>query len=910
MPYPGGFAKRLTHEQIRLNAVWFSKRYQDATYERGESQSFYNDLFAVYGIDRKGVARFEKKCEKLNQKNNLRMDLFYPNVLLAEHKSANITSLEHAKAQANQYLELLPANEIPAHILLCNFQQFELYNIENHTIKKFTLDQLPDNIRYLMFIRGESDATLSPSHQLTIEATMIMSRIYKALQKNEYVDGLDILMTRLTFCMFADYTGIFESNIFRNYIYNSNADEVGNRLQLLFETLNMPVNSRQRNLKPELSEFTYVNGDLFKEVIQTPYFTESEFKLLKDACDFDWKDVSPIIFGSLFQGVMDNEDRETSGSHYTEYDNIMKIIKPLFLDDLYEEFERIKQDRTSYKKSKLEKFQNKLSGLRILDPACGSGNFLIIAYAELRKLELRVIAEIQRHAKNRMVIVAESKIKVEQMYGMDLNRFACKITETGLWMMDHLMNRELSNILGFPYLRIPLPKSPNIYQVDALDTDWNDILPAQKCSCILGNPPFKGSKRAGTTQKQKREIKKQRDQIFKITGSGQLDYVTGWFVKAARYVEDAAADCRVGFVGTNSITQGQQAGVLWPLIFQRGLEILFAYRPIKWNSGALEMAQVTVTLIGFGRRLNGHTQIRLFDENNNEVNPPCISPYLFGCDSDISQVTVTSSTVPLNNLPEIRGGSQLLDFGHYTFDQIQRREFLSKEPKAKSYLKPYVGSREMLHGIKRWVLDLNDAPLKIRNLSEVKKRIQSVKQSRLDGGLSARQQADFPTRFNTVMIPKKPFLVMPETSSENYEYMPILYFKPPTIPSHGLRVCLNATPALFGLLTSKMHMLWLDVIGGKLETRNRYSVEIVYNTFPAPENYDVLEKYGQDILDIRERYNTTPIAELYKTLMMPDDLRKAHKSLDSAVDRLYDKRGFESSYERILHLVDRYSMKI
>ena len=633
---------------------------------------------------------------------------------------------------------------------------------------------------------------------------------------------------------------------------------------------------------------------------------------LLDASRFDWSNISPAIFGALFQSVMDPVERRKQGAHYTTEKNILKVIEPLFLDDLRAEFERLKRRKDNRRRADLRRFQRKLGNLTFFDPACGCGNFLIIAYRELRELEIEVLKEI--HPTRQLDALAEtlSVVDVDQFYGIELGEFPARIAETALWMMDHIMNNRLSLEFGQTYVRIPLETSPHIVHGDALEMDWADLLLPGECSFVFGNPPFGGSK--FQSQGQRAQVRR----IADLGGAGgTLDYVTAWFIKAGEYADGTGI--RIGFVATNSIIQGEQVAQLWPILFRRcGLEIAFAHRTFAWGSDARGKAHVHVVIIGLDGRETVPPAKRLFsypDINGDpeETKHSVLSPYLFDA-SWIADphLTVREESAPVNGLPKLISGSQPIDDGQYIFSSDQARdEFLSAEPAAAPFLRPYVSALDYLRNRHRWILALHDAPPNVlAGMPIVRERIARVRQFR---SRSKRKQtltlADYPTRYNVNVIPTAPFLVVPEVSSERREYVPIGWLEPPTIPSNLVRVLQNATLSHFALLTSAMHMAWLRHIGGRLKSDYRYSIGLVYNTFPMPPaktDLSKLDPLAQAVLDARDAYPDATLADLYDPDLMPPKLRRAHQAIDRAVDRLYRRMGFTSERERAEHLFMLY----
>ena len=874
----------------RARATKFVGMWRDTASERAEAQTFWNEFFDIFGRNRKSVALFERNSRRMHGYGFI--DLFWPGKLIVEHKSLG-RSLDDAMAQAIEYAVGLPERDKPRYILVCDFAKFRLADLEGGAEHEFPLEHLPDNVGLFGFIsdRPKNVVDVDPVNQ---KATRIMGKVYESLVKSGYPRGdTERLLTRLAFCMFADDAGIFEHGLFGRYLRKADGATLGPMLNYLFQILDTPKKRRQADLGATLGAFPYVDGDLFGDETAAAAFTAELRGLLVEADGYDWSKVNPAIFGGMFQVVMDAKERRRAGAHYTAEENILRVIRPLFLDGLYEEFDEAKSGTD--RRVSLERFQNRLAGLTFMDPACGSGNFLAIAYRELRRLELEVILELHDTRTQRMSVDGLSKVDVRQFYGIEVKPFSARIAEISMWMTDHLMNRELGERYGLAYARIPLKTSPNIMCADALEKDWNELLPAAQCDYILGNPPFGGSKTPG-----------HQAIVRRLAGGGTLDHVAAWFLKAAEYTE-ANRHARIGLVATSSIVQGEQVGQLWPILLDsRGLSIQFAYTPFKWSSEAPGMAHVHVVIIGLGR---DRERRRLFHVDGDDVleeNPRMITPYLYGAE----RARVVRKTLrPLNGLPEMRMGSKPIDGGHYIFTDAERAEFLRDEPGAKPYVRPYVDARGFIHDKRRWILALHDIePDRLRALPYVVERVKLVKRHRLKSRApSTRALAETPTLYHLNVIPKKPFLVIPEISSEKRKYIPIGYIAPPAIPSNRLMVVPDASLGLFGLLTSAMHMVWLDVVGGKLETRYTYSKGVVYNTFPVPdEPLSVLKPLARAVLDARAAHPDSTLADLYDQTAMPPDLVKAHRRLDRKVERLYSRERFRSDDERIEFLLDRY----
>ena len=760
---------------------------------------------------------------------------------------------------------------------------------------------------------------------VNIEAAERVGNLHDALEASGYKGhDLEQFLVRIVFCLFADDTGIFEPrDIFLDLLENrtrEDGSDLGGWLAQLFQILDTPEDERSGNLDEDLNRFPYVNGDLFDGPLRIPSFDASMRERLLDACRFDWSNISPAIFGSLFQSVMDKDERRRQGAHYTTEKNILKVIEPLFLEGLRAEFARLKARRDSRRLPELLAFQQRLGKLRFLDPACGCGNFLIIAYRELRALEIEVLKETRPRRQIDVLASLLSVVNVDQFYGIELGEFPARIAEVALWMMDHIMNNRLSLEFGETYVRIPLKTSPHIVHGDALEMDWAEVLPPEDCSYVLGNPPFGGAKFQSVEQ---------RAQVRRIAAlggtGGTLDYVTAWFITAGEYIRKSGPPGergRIGFVATNSITQGEQVAQLWPILFSRcRLEIAFAHRTFAWGSDARDMAHVHVVIIGLAKRGDAPKEKRLFSYDDPKDEPhesrhAVLSPYLFDAGGLADpRVVVKSEARPLNGLPKLIIGSKPIDGGHYIFKADERDAFLQEEPGAEPYLRPFVGSREFLQGGERWILHLADVPPQVlKTLPKVRDRIAAVRDYRLASkSKPTLALAETPRLYHVNVIPAAPFLVVPEVSSERREYVPIGWLEPPVIPSNLVRIIENTSKPLFALLTSTMHVSWVRYIGGRLKSDYRYSIGLVYNTFPCPPGFHTnsasiakLEPLAQAVLDARTAHPGATLADLYDPDLMPPNLRKAHQALDRAVDRLYRRSGFASERERVEYLFMLY----
>lgn len=910
---------RLSWNEIRARAARFAEEWKDAHYERGESQTFYNEFFEVFGVTRRRVASFEEPVKKLGDERGF-IDLFWKGVLLVEQKSAG-RDLARAKEQALDYFPGLKEHELPRYVLVSDFQAFELYDLEDSTRVRFSLRQLPEHVEDFAFILGVQKRTFRDQDPVNIEASEMMGKLHDALKESGYEGhNLERFLVRLVFCLFADDTGIFEPrDIFSTLIAqrtSPDGSDTGLWLSQLFEVLNTPVKQRQQNLDADLAQFPYVNGDLFQERLPFSAFNAAMRSHLIDALNFSWDAISPAIFGSLFQSVMNPKERRSQGAHYTTERNILKVIEPLFLDKLHGEFNRLTERRDSGRRRAIEAFHLKLSTLRFFDPACGCGNFLIISYRELRLLEIELLKALRKDGQLSLDVSQMSRIDVDQFFGIELGEFPARIAEVALWMMDHIMNNKLSLEFGESFVRIPLKKSPHILCADALEMDWASLIAPGKCSYVLGNPPFGGAKYQ--SEKQRAQVRR----LAQLGGSGgTLDYVTAWFIKAGAYLNHSHAP--IGFVATNSITQGEQVAQLWPLLFDRfGLEISFAHRTFAWGSDARGMAHVHVVIIGLTRRDQEPPEKRLFSYSDIKGDPTesrhvALTPYLFDAGTVVNRHLVVEETnYPLCGVPQLVIGSKPIDEGHYIFSGEERVEFLRKEPGARKYLHPYVGSEEFINGGDRWILYLADVPPnELRAMPAVRERVAAVRAFRLKSkSEGTRRLAETPTRFHVTVVPPSSFLAIPKVSSERRGYVPIGWMRPPTIPSDLLFVLLGADLWHFGVLTSTIHMAWLRQIGGRLKSDYRYSVGIVYNTFPWPDATDQqrakIRALAQDVLDARAQFPQSTLADLYDIDAMPPQLRKAHRNLDAAVDKLYRSTAFTGDRDRAEHLFGLYETLI
>ena len=876
---------------LREPARDFAHTMRYASREHGDSHTFYNMFFEIFGQTRQDCAVYEMHVTNLKG-NTAFIDLFWPGVFLVEQKSTG-RDLDAALVQAEEYYINLEQWEKPHYLLACDFQTWRFVDLDEDKTYDFTLAELPDYIHLFKFMRRDAEIR-EPSAPVDVKAANMMAELHDSLKANGYGEDMEYLLTRITFCLFADHVNIFPPGAFEAYLNENKlpgAVETGRKMVELFDVLDTPDRQRQTNLSPTLKQFPYINGDLFGHVIRPPAFNMDARKMLLSAARYDWGKISPAIFGSLFQSTMDGAERRRTGAHYTAEENIMKIIRPLFLDDLEAEFEKISAQVNNG--AALRRFQEKLGKLTFFDPACGAGNFLIMAYKELRLLEMKVLRQLH-DGQQLMDVSVLSKIDVDQFYGIENNKFSARIAEVAMWMMDHLMNNELGRRFGISCPRIPIKKSPNIVCADALETEWKSVLDPDMCSYILGNPPFRGS--AIMTAGQKR-------QIGRICGSTTIDYVCAWFKKAAEYVADSFI--KIGFVATNSITQGAQVWELWHALEPHDVEIIFAYDSFKWHSNTKKKANVYVVIIGLCKK--GRTPTKRLFYKDYEEQPNSISPYLFGTDKEI--VIVKRSAKPINGLSAFSWGMMPVDGGNYIFTRNKKNEFLKIEPRAEKYMREYIGAREYINGTSRYFLAVHDIkPNEWRYMPHAKELVKKVRAFRqASTKFATRQSAKTPTAYNLTAIPQAPYILAPLHTSEKREYLPFGYLQPAAIPSKAVSIIKQANLGLFGLLHSRMHMVWLQHVGGKIKNDYRYSIQIVYNTFPVPKgDLDVLKPYAQAVLDIRASYPDSTPNDLYDHFTMKPDLRKAHEVLDKKVELMYRKKSFNDNMERLEFLLEKY----
>jgi hypothetical protein len=899
----------LSWNEIKTRAAAFVLEWKDSqtVKEKAEAQTFETEFLKIFGVDRKKVALFEKEVRFGDSKERGYIDLFWKGHIIIEMKTPG-KDLDKAYEQAKEYALSLPQKDIPKGILTCDFLNFQYYDLEDSAkCYRFRLDELPAHVELFGHLAGykEIDA-FKRWDPVNIEAAIKMGELHNRLREIGYSGHqLELYLVRLMFCLFADDTGIFEPpNMFNRYILertNVDGSDLALHIQKIFEVLNKPKDKRLKTIDEQLNQFPYINGHLFSEQLETADFDCPMRDTLIACCTLDWSKISPAIFGAMFQSVMNDEERHDIGAHYTSEENILKLIRPLFLDGLREEFEKIKPLSHSLRRERLIKFHDNLASLTFLDPACGCGNFLVISYRELRLLELEVL-ELLLGKEQVLDIHSEIKVNVNQFYGIEIEEFPAQIAQVALWLVDHQMNLLVRERFGTYFVRIPLTAAASIHNANALAIDWESVVPKSGLDYILGNPPFLGSRIMNRQQKAEVE-----NTFNGLKNFGDLDYVTCWYKKAAEYIQ--GTEIEVAFVSTNSICQGLQVPILWlELMNKYSIKINFAHQTFKWSNEARGKAAVYCIIVGFS--LIDRKSKKLFQYANVTGDPTetvvnRINAYLVDADN----IFIERRTSPICNVPDMKFGSMAADGGFLLFSPEEKEAFLQKEPESLPWFRRIVGSEEFINNKERWCLWLLDIePSVLRKLKLVMERLNQVKELRQQ---SARPHlADIPHLFAQIAQPKEGnYIVVPQVSSEKRKYIPIGFLSAETIASNLVNIITNATMYHFGVLTSTMHMAWTRYVCGRLKSDYRYSKDIVYNNFPWPNPSDKqkaeIEKMALDILDIRAQFPKASLADLYDPVAMPPALSKAHQKLDKAVEAAYG-RTFVDDSQRVAYLFEQY----
>lgn len=910
----------LSWNEIRDRSTAFVHEWADESRERAEAQTFWNEFFQVFGITRRRVAAFESYVRKLEDEHGY-IDCFWPGTLIAEHKSRG-RDLDSAYVQAIDYFANIRERDLPRYVVVSDFATIRLYDLDDNTQTEFPLRELPKRIKSFGFIAGYRPQVLRAEDPVNVKAAERMGKLHDALKETGYEGHkLEVLLVRLLFCLFAEDTGIFQpAQAFRMWLEERTAEDgsdLGSQLAHAFQILNTPYAERSGSLDEQLAAFPYVNGRLFTESLPIAAFDAGMRNALLEACALDWSQISPAVFGAMFQSIMDKDARRDLGAHYTSEQNIEKLIKPLFLDGLHEEFERVKTHR-----NKLFEFHKKLRSLTFLDPACGCGNFLVVTYRAIRELELDVMRasrDLYDPGSDQLFDVHSFiNVDVDQFYGIEIEEFPARIAEVALWLTDHQMNVKVSEEFGRYFARIPLVSTPHIYNENALRMDWDTVVPRTRLNYILGNPPFGGKRYQSPEQKAGIHTV-----LGRIKGHGVLDFVAGWYIKAVQMMGDrtglvgldrrvSGRHIRCGFVSTNSITQGEQVSVIWPEMLSYGTKIFFAHRTFRWSNEARNKAAVHCVIIGFGVTDRKNKTIFDYDEAGGEPHARAaqnINPYLV----DAPDVVITNRRQPICDVPTISFGSMPNDGGHFLLNESEYYDMNQREPAASEWIRPFMGSREFINGTKRWCFWL--VGIRSRDLSAlplIKQRVQCVKELRENSTRDAtRQLARVPTQFGEIRQPDTEYLAIPKTSSEMRQYIPIALVSSDVIASTELFTLADANLYHFGVLTSTMKMAWTRYTCGRLKSDLRYSAGLVYNNFPWPQKVSgdrrkKIEGAAQNVLDVRAGFTEFSLADLYNPLTMPVPLLKAHRELDRAVDAAYSRRRFSGDADRVAFLFEQY----
>lgn len=904
----------------RENAKKFAEYWKDRGYEKGDSQPFWLSLLRdILGVEE--PEKFIKFEDKVMLDHTSFIDAVIPSThVMIEQKELNKDlrkairqsdgSLLTPFQQAKRYSANMPYSQRPRYIIACNFSSFLIYDMEKPQgePEEILLENLPTEYYRLNFLINQKDQHLQKELEISVQAGTLVGKLYNALlkqyinpQNEQSLKSLNILCVRLVFCLYAEDAEIFGArSMFHDYLAQFPTKNMRQAIIDLFKVLDTEQEKRDPYMNEDLNAFPYVNGGLFSEEnIEIPQFTDEIRELLLTECSeqFDWSEISPTIFGALFESTLNPQTRRSGGMHYTSIENIHKVIDPLFLDSLKAELSAIKEMKKGKKRNTaLKNFQQKLSELIFLDPACGSGNFLTETYLSLRRLENEILAELLKTAESGATLAGLVtdmhaydliKVSINQFYGIEINDFAVTVAKAALWIAESQMMKETENIVNLSLDFLPLKTNAYIVEGNALQLDWNKIVPKDKLNYIMGNPPFIGY--SMQNPEQKTDIRSiyvdENNKPYKT--AGKIDYVAGWYFKAAQLIQNT--NIRTAFVSTNSITQGEQVAGVWKPLYERfNIHIDFAWRTFKWSSQSTTQAAIHCVIIGFSFANTNKTKYIYSDNLINEAQN--INPYLLNA----STIFIESRKKPICNVLPMSTGNRPADGGHLIIERDDYENFLKKEPSAKKYIKRLTGSVEFINNKMRYCLWLvGVSPKKLRNMPEVMKRIELCRQDRLKGAPDRQKLAYTPALFREINNPNQ-YIIIPRVSSENRRYIPIGFLNRDTIPTDLATIIENAGLYEFGVLISNVHMAWMRTVCGRLKSDYRYSNTIVYNNFPwcspTPQQKKKIEQTAQAILDARALYPDASLADLYDELTMPRELRRAHQENDKAVMTAY---GFD-----------------
>jgi len=921
----------MTQIQQQKAAREFAERWKGKGYEKGESQIFWSTLLTeVFGVEH--VDTFLLYEQQVHLDHTSFIDAVIPSThVMIEQKSIKKDLGEPIKQsdgtplnpfqQAKRYAAELPYSKRPRWIVTCNFREFWVYDMEqpNGEPQKILLENLEKEYYRLQFLVDEGNEHIKQEQKVSEEAGKLVGLIYDALlaqyhepENPETLRSLNILCVRLVFCLYAEDAGLFNSRTaFHDFLAQYPAKDLRRALKDLFETLDTPEDQRDPYLEDVLKSFPYVNGGLFSNDtrLEIPQFTEElkQLILAKASDDFDWSEISPTIFGAIFESTLNPETRRSGGMHYTSIANIHKVIDPLFLDDLKAEFAAIKAiTNDKQQRQKLEAFQDKLASLTFFDPACGSGNFLTESYVSLRRLENQVILQRNKGQGTFGDIADPIKVDIHQFYGIEINDFAVSVATTALWIAEQQMLQETQKIVSFNVYPLPLKAYHNIHEGNALRLDWSEVIAPDHLNFIMGNPPFVGARLMSSEQK---------DDLLEIFGKkwknlGNMDYVCGWYLKSAQMIASNTA-IRAALVSTNSITQGEQVANLWkPLFEQYGIRFDFAYRTFRWDSEADIKAHVHCVIIGFSS-VAGDCQSplkKIFLSNAQTIDASNINGYLI----DAPDIWIDSRSKPICDIPDMVFGSMANDGGNLILSEDERTLLVNKYPHIEPFIYMFLGAEEFINNKKRYCLWLvNCAPSVIRSCPPLLERIENVRNLRAQSTRpGTRKMADYPMLFGENRQPDSKYLLVPRVSSERRRYVPIGFLNNDVIASDAVQIIPNASLYHFGILTSNVHMAWMRVVCGRLKSDYRYSKDIVYNNFPWPtpteEQKAKIEATAQAILDARTKYPDSSLSDLYDEVAMPPELRRAHQENDRAVMAAYGFSTKMTESECVAKLFELY----
>jgi hypothetical protein len=908
---------RLSSTEVKRRLQIFSKRFRHAENEQREAAIFWANFYDCFGISAAESTVYEKQVRKLDG-NVGRIDSFIPGLLIVEHKSRG-RDLDAAYEQAEEYFVALKPEERPRYIITSDFARIVIYDLATKQRNETSIEDLANNASWFKFLVDGKQEAIIEEREIDRNAAYTISKLHEALLKINFKgQDLEVFLTRLLFCLFADDTGIFNENgQFRRLVESSKEDggDIGQRIGELFDALNTSDDDRLVTLEDSLKAFPYVNGNLFSERTRIPVFNSELRKLLISCATLDWSGISPAIFGAMFQGVLEEHNttekrqatRRELGAHYTSERNILRVISPLFLDELREEFETSKRTKN---KTRLKSLYDKLPTLNFFDPACGCGNFLVIAYRELRKLENDVIAELfgydEKMIGGTLDVSSLCRVKLTQFYGIEIDEAAAHIARVALYITDHQLNVLSAQRFGYSRPTIPLTDNPRVTVGNALRIDWDTVLPSAQCSYLFGNPPFVGKQNQTEVQKEDMEI------VFgKVKNYSLLDYVSCWYLKASKYIFDNQVE--VAFVSTNSIVQGEQVSVLWSELSKNQIKINFCHRTFKWSNEGKGNAAVHCVIVGFSKFDMKKKLIFDYpdgiDKEPVKVDAKSINPYLV----DAPFILLESRRAPISKAKEIVFGNMPNDGGFLFLTREERADILASFPEAAEFIKPFLGADEFINNLERWCIWLADVDVgKWRHIKPIYERIEKIKVLRLGSTREATKKlARTPYLFGEIRQKKGEYILIPRHSSENREYIPIGFFDDSTICGDANLMVPSATLYDFSILTSKMSMAWVRAVCGRLESRYRYSNTIVYNNFPWPlsPSKDVEDRCStsaSSILKARSNNSNSNLASLYDPLSMPLDLRESHEANDKAVDRAYGYKGRDDDASRVSFLFKLY----